>query len=730
MAVKRRKIKLRYKAERVLFSDVLPYELPVIFSNRYYYRFLIENEVKLVDGKLAYKANAEQAVKDILMLMFDAANEQTLSTKDWAKDGLKTIPFSYQILHKPTKARSLSVVHPVNQIEMVAFYEKYKSLMLYYCNRDEFSIRHPKKVACYFYYRDKLHHQLLGRKADPLELFFHEYENLKSYFSYHRYTKIHKFYEDYLYQRAEKKFPHLLKFDVQSCFDSIYTHSIAWATSGGKDAYKQYFKPNDRTFGIEFDAVMERMNYNETNGIVIGPEFSRIFAEIIMQHIDCSVKKKLQEAGYKVNVDYLCYRYVDDYFFFYNEETVKDKALKLFDEEMKEYKLSISDSKTVKYDRPFITPLTIAKQSIDRLVTEYLSYHDGKEVKDEHEEEKEEESRADKEEMKLEDALQNSNILFFRSNRFIAKYKAVIKTTGVENKDVVNYALSRIEIKLLSVLKQYDIVFKRLSKAVHEQNKVQVCKEKKLKLEQMLSDYLVQITDISFFLYADCKRINTTLKLMNILNKIIIYLDNDYFPDKTTKIERFTNVIRDTVFRNIQKEVDTVFRLSKYQEETPLETLFLLITIRSLRDKYRINQDVIDKYLGIEYDETKIGSLKSWPKMNALVIILLLYYYGNSEKYLKQRYGLNKIIMEKFREEPKPLRRKRAELIILLLDLMACPFLRSKDREKICGFMGVGGKKQKRIEAYLKKKKYMFTRWTSVNLTKELGAKVSLEVYS
>lgn len=116
--------------------------------------------------------------------------------------------------------------------------------------------------------------------------------------------------------------------------------------------------------------------------------------------------------------------------------------------------------------------------------------------------------------------------------------------------------------------------------------------------------------------------------------------------------------------------------------------------------------------------------------MNALVIILLLYYYGNSEKYLKQRYGLNKIILEKFREEPKPLRRKKAELIILLLDLIACPFLRSKDREKICGFMGVGGKKQKRIEVYLKKKKYMFTRWTSVNLTKELGAKVSLEVYS
>lgn len=57
MALRRKKIKLRYKAERVLFSDVLPYELPVIFSNRYFYRFLLENGVKFKDGKLGSVTN-------------------------------------------------------------------------------------------------------------------------------------------------------------------------------------------------------------------------------------------------------------------------------------------------------------------------------------------------------------------------------------------------------------------------------------------------------------------------------------------------------------------------------------------------------------------------------------------------------------------------------------------------------------------------------------------------
>ena len=44
--------------------------------------------------------------------------------------------------------------------------------------------------------------------------------------------------------------------------------------------------------------------------------------------------------------------------------------------------------------------------------------------------------------------------------------------------------------------------------------------------------------------------------------------------------------------------------------------------------------------------------------------------------------------------------------------------------------MGVSRPNQKIMEEYLKKRRYMFTRWTDVNLTKELGAKVSLEVYS
>lgn len=44
---RRKKIKLQYKKERVVFSDILPYELPIIFSNRYFYRFLVKNKIAI-----------------------------------------------------------------------------------------------------------------------------------------------------------------------------------------------------------------------------------------------------------------------------------------------------------------------------------------------------------------------------------------------------------------------------------------------------------------------------------------------------------------------------------------------------------------------------------------------------------------------------------------------------------------------------------------------------------
>ena len=291
---RRKKIKLQYKKERVVFSDVLPYELPIIFSNRYFYRFLVKNNIcitNLKDGAITFDNDKPTGVQHIIKL---------LSPSD---KSLKSIPFVYSIQHKPSKTRQLAIIHPANQIKVVEFYNKYKDAIIYLCSKSNFSLRKPQKVASYFFYKDRLHHTLLGRKTDKMEMYFNEYENLKTFFSYKEYTNIYKFYEDYRYQRAEKKFTKLLRMDIQSCFDSIYTHSIAWAINGGVDIYKDTFRPNDDSIGCVWDKMMQEMNYHETNGIVIGPEFSRLFAEVILQHIDQRLEQALLMNGYKHKVD-------------------------------------------------------------------------------------------------------------------------------------------------------------------------------------------------------------------------------------------------------------------------------------------------------------------------------------------------------------------------------------------------------------------------------------------
>src|SRR5690606_30212828 len=113
-----------------------------------------------------------------------------------------------------------------------------------------------------------------------------------------------------------KKYNFLYKFDVSKCFNSIYTHSISWAILGKKFS-KEIIGKEKETFGSKFDTLLMDLNYNETNGIIIGPEFSRIFAEIILQSIDLTVLHRIeQQHNLKYKRDYEVFRYVDDYFVF------------------------------------------------------------------------------------------------------------------------------------------------------------------------------------------------------------------------------------------------------------------------------------------------------------------------------------------------------------------------------------------------------------------------------
>lgn len=741
--MRRKKIKLRYKKERVVFSDVLPYELPFIFSNRYFYRFLVKNEVS-IDGSdvLHWKKGIHKGALAILALLAKTKGSQLSGKTEFnlkTDRHLVTIPFNYAIKHKETSNRRMSIVHPLNQIQMVDFYDCYKNTLLYMCSKSHFSIRYPNKVACYFYYKDRLHSALLGKKSDKLEIYFSEYENMKTFFSYKQYANIYKFYEDYRYQRAEKKYQHLLKFDIQGCFDNIYTHSIAWAVNGGMNTYKDCFEGEDDSFAFRWDEVMQQLNYNETNGIVIGPEFSRIFAEVIMQHIDLRAETELKKIGFTNKVDYECYRYVDDFFLFYNDVSVKDKALRIFDELLREFKMTISHEKTIEIERPFITDITRAKNQIDILLREtFLFSSTEMDVEKGDEEDRDERDTEDEEtpvkEENVKKALEQELHFHLKATHFNKKYKDILITTGVVPKNVANYTLAIANIHLPSLLKKYDRIFKTLKKgldnpeltACHED-----CARRIVQLENRLSNYLMELVDAVFFIFSENERINTTLKLSQVLNEVIIYLDSDYKISKTKTLERFSDKTRALVFKKIRDEICLVMQRSPMNIETQLETLYLLPVSRQMRAKYRLTSIELEKYLGVKYKED--GTLVDMPSLNAIAIVILLYYMGSSNEYNDLREALKVEIMKMYEGMPNSRKQRSAEMAILALDLAACPYLGMNQRsykQKILQSMGLSRADAADIAEYMKTQKYMFTKWTGVNVTKELNAKISQEVYS
>lgn len=80
----------------------------------------------------------------------------------------------------------------------------------------------------------------------------------------------------------------LVKTDISRYYPSIYTHSIAWACYG-KERVKANRKLYEGSLADRMDALVRASNRNQTVGIPIGPETSRIIAELIGRHVDRNV---------------------------------------------------------------------------------------------------------------------------------------------------------------------------------------------------------------------------------------------------------------------------------------------------------------------------------------------------------------------------------------------------------------------------------------------------------
>ena len=141
-----------------------------------------------------------------------------------------------------------------------------------------------------------------------------------------------------------------LKTDISKFYSSIYTHTVPWVTFGGKEKYKKNreLAKNDRNkvtniYGDSIDDALTWCQNQQTMGIPIGPDTSLIVAEIIACHLDKLFSALLKRK----KIDWIGYRYYDDYSMYFNTELDAQTALSALREILSSFEIKINDEKTV-----------------------------------------------------------------------------------------------------------------------------------------------------------------------------------------------------------------------------------------------------------------------------------------------------------------------------------------------------------------------------------------------
>lgn len=570
---------------RILLTEVLPYETPIWFTNEFFH--------------------------------LRAKDEEFFQLPDiFTKSKEAKIPYSYNIKRDYSGERQLSIIHPLIQLKIVDFYHKYKDLIIYYCNKEDTSLRKPIKIASRFLSETNLDsNDSIGVEEDTQERKY-----CSSYYIYEKFGFIYKFYESYHFHRLERKYPFLLKLDVSRCFYNIYTHSIAWALKS-KNFVKENLHKKKGSFGDDFDTLMQDANYKETNGILVGPEISRLFAEIIFQKIDINIIKYLEEYNLFYKKDFEIKRYVDDIFIFFKKEANKDTIVEKTEKALEEYKLYINEQKKEFSRRPFLSDLSICKKEMLSIVKNHYK----KRFKSIY-------SLNEKGAISTCKVLKN--IGHFKtdqiSNKFIVDIKILIKKYQVKYRSITGYLLSLIKNNIYEFISLID-----KDKSVNESIKT----------------WLLIDIEVMFFIYSMDFRVRPTIILARVIQKILSLIND-------------SNIEAELLIK--KKIFDGANAVLKYHESDTksanIEVLNLILVISNLGEDFNIEEKRLMKIF--IKDDKKISYFE-WVSLMLVAQVKVIYS--------SLRNKLINIAFDYLKDDSSSL--ADTEKYLFSLDFMSCPYI-------------------------------------------------------
>lgn len=287
-----------------LVTDILPVELQEMLSLESFYRFLNENQRLLDEIKTALHKERHSGSS----IVFDK----------W-----HAMPLKYSVYKSHGSERQLALLNPFSMLEVYFFVNLYGESLLNTMRDNKFSLRtHKAKTTLYYIGRDKKY--LVYGDVENEGYDIESLEATGLFFDITQFSRIKEFFKSEKWSLLNMKYKNYAKLDYQSCFDSIYTHTFKWLVSSNVIDSKSYSHTN-HLYSVT-DRVLQHINSSISNGIVVGPEFSRMIAELLLLKIDEEVYFRLNELGYTNKTHYEIYRYVDDIFVFANDENCNGQA--------------------------------------------------------------------------------------------------------------------------------------------------------------------------------------------------------------------------------------------------------------------------------------------------------------------------------------------------------------------------------------------------------------------
>ena len=607
---------------RVLLTETLPYETPIIFSNQGFYQHI----------KKYYQNKSK--IKDLIKYLFFDDNSAKY-----------TVPIIYKIKKTESSFRHIGLLHPCSQVKFIEFYKDYSNLIINSCSKSNFSIRCPEKISSSFFKKNKLEDakQFKGSSISNINDDT-KFKHVTSYFSYHGYSKLHQFFNSFAFVMLERKYSAFWSLDISRCFDSIYTHSITWALKTKTHSKKT--TSSKTTFGNIFDTLMQSSNFNETNGIIIGPETSRIFAEIIFQQIDCNIENDAKKAGYIYGVHYELKRYVDDMFIFGLSDKINEDLYQIIENRFHEYKLFLNKNKTKKTKHPFITPLSKAILETKVTLSNFTKRIIEPEVN------------------KISKKTTFFPVKIWRKESVISNFINELKSTSIDNPeiyDVTNfYTLSAINNLIFEIINNRPSSEEISKRTTEYKNLFQV------------------LIDIAHHLYSVSPSVGASIKL-----SIINLLSNSFF---STYIKEESNSIKLIIFEHSKYFLQSGWFNKLYESKNNqflLEAINVLLSTRTLGPDFLLDHEIIKKVFKFKDNTKKFehNSIINDPLSSQYFqITALLYYIGDEDTHNEIKNKILKSLNSIFKDLSDI--RTNSEKCYLLLDILSCPFIRSVNKKK------------------------------------------------